>query len=493
VIQTDTMTEVLGRVAAFLMFRGVPAYLVGGYVRDRLLGRPTNDADIAVAADPLAVGADLATILRGAFVAMDTEHPTARVMLAGGQYLDLTWLRDGDIGANLQGRDFTVNAMAVPLRTGATGWLEALSVGGSTGLIDPFGGQEDLWSRRVRMVAPDAFRNDPLRLLRAVRFRAELGFEIDAPTLDRMRLDSALIVNPTAERVRDELSRILAASGAMENLRLLSDLGLLQRIIPEMESLKGVAQPPEHHWDAFEHSLHTVGEIEWVAEFATAEAGLMADLPDGARISGRLHSYLDEAFPGGRTRLALLKLAALLHDIAKPVTKSVGADGRIHFYGHQEQGAAIARDILRRLRFSTREVAAVETIIGAHLRPAQLAEGEPTGRAVYRSCRDTGSEGLATLLLSLADHRAARGPARIPAEWQGHLALTRRMIVAAYQTPPAQVSPSRLVTGRDLMTALSIPAGPRVGRVLEEIREAQAAGEIGTREEAIALARQVLP
>lgn len=237
---TDSMTELLGRVAGFLMVRDVPAYLVGGYVRDRLLGRPTNDLDVAVAGDPLALGAELATTLGGAFVSMDTEHPTARVVLEGGQYVDLTWLRDGDIEADLQGRDFTINSMAAPLRTDPVGWLEALSVGGSRDLIDPFGGQEDLWSRRVRMVAPGAFRSDPLRLLRAVRFRAELGFEIDALTLEQMRRDSGLLARPAAERVRDELCRILAASGAGGNLRLLNDLGLLRHIIPELESLKGV-------------------------------------------------------------------------------------------------------------------------------------------------------------------------------------------------------------------------------------------------------------
>jgi tRNA nucleotidyltransferase/poly(A) polymerase len=283
----------------------------------------------------------------------------------------------------------------------------------------------------------------------------------------------------------------VAASGAIENLRLLNDLGLLRHIIPELESLKGVVQPPEHHWDVFEHSLHTVGELEWVAEFAASEPGLLAGLPDGREMAGRLRAYLEETFPGGRTRLTLVKLAALLHDVAKPFSKSTGADGRIHFYGHQDEGAVLAGDILRRLRFGSREAAAVETMIRAHLRPAQLAESEPTGRAVYRYFRDTGVEGIATLLLSLADHRAARGPALIPAEWEGHVALTRRMIAAAYQAPSTQVSPPRLITGEEVMAALSIAAGPRVGRALEEIREAQAAGQVKTREDAIALARQV--
>jgi poly(A) polymerase len=487
----ESQTELLSRVASFLTARGVPAYLVGGYVRDRLLGRPTNDMDVAVAGDPLALGAELATTLGGAFVAMDTDHPTARVVLEGGQYVDLTWLRDGDIEADLQGRDFTVNAIAAPLQTGPAGWLEALTVGGSRGLIDPFGGQEDLWLRSVRMVAPSAFRSDPLRLLRAVRFRAELGFEIEALTLDQMRRDGALLARPAAERIRDEFCRIMAASGATANLRVLDDLGLLGHIIPELESLKGVIQPPEHHWDVFEHSLQTVSELELVVELAAAETGLLTGLPDERETPVRLRLYLDETLPGGRTRLTLIKLAALLHDVAKPLTKSTGADGRMHFYGHQEQGAAMAGDILRRLRFAAREAAAVEIMIKAHLRPAQLAESEPTGRAVYRYFRDTSGEGVATLLLSLADHRAARGPGLIPAQWRDHVALTRRMIAAAYQSPPAQVSPARLITGEEVMTALSITSGPRVGRALEQIREAQAAGEVKTRDEAIALARQV--
>jgi hypothetical protein len=131
-------------------------------------------------------------------------------------------------------------------------------------------------------------------------------------------------------------------------------------------------------------------------------------------------------------------------------------------------------------------------MIGAHLRPAQLAESEPTGRAIYRFFRDTGPEGVAILLLSLADHRAARGPALIPAEWQAHVALSRRMVAVAFQAPPGQVSLPRLVTGQDLMTALAISAGPKVGKALEQIREAQAAGEVATRAQAIALARQVV-
>jgi poly(A) polymerase len=491
-IVPESQTDLLSTVAGFLAVRGVSAYLVGGYVRDRLLGRPTNDMDVAVAGDPLALGAELATALGGSFVAMDTEHAMARVVLDGGRYVDLTWLRDGDIEADLQARDFAINAMATPLRTGPLGWVEALSVGGSPGLIDPFGGQEDLWSRRVRMVTPGAFQSDPLRLLRAVRFRAELGYDIEAATLDRMRRDSGLMAKPAAERVRDEMRHILAATGAGENLRLLNDLGLLRHIIPELESLKGVAQPTEHHWDVFEHSLQTVDELEWVAESTTAEPGLLVGWPGDQRLAGRLSDYLEETFPGGRTRLTLVKLAALLHDIAKPITKSTGVDGRIHFYGHQERGAVMAGNILRRLRFSTREVSAVVTMIGAHLRPAQLAESEPTGRAIYRFFRDTGPEGVAILLLSLADHRAARGPALIPAEWQAHVALSRRMVAVAFQAPPGQVSLPRLVTGQDLMTALAISAGPKVGKALEQIREAQAAGEVATRAQAIALARQVV-
>jgi poly(A) polymerase len=490
-IVPESQTEPLSRVAEFLRARGVSAYLVGGYVRDRLLGVSTNDIDLAVGGDPLALGAELATALGGAFVAMDLDHPTARVVLADGQHLDLTWLRDGNIHSDLQERDFTVNAMAVSLRPGTQGWLEAQALAGGRGLIDAFGGQEDLWSRRVRMVTPGAFRSDPLRLLRAVRLRAELGFEIEPLTLDAMRGDSALLTRPAAERIRDEFCRILAATGAMANLCLLDGLGLLQHVIPELESLKGVAQPPEHRWDVFEHSLQTVGELEWVAELAAAEPGLLAGLPDARLTVGRLSAYLEETLPGGRTRLTLVKLAALLHDVAKPLCKSTGADGRMHFYGHQELGATMAADILRRLRFASREATAVETMIKAHLRPAQLTESEPTGRAVYRYFRDTGAEGVATLLLSLADHRAARGPGLIPEQWQEHVALTRRMIAAAYQSPPAQVSPPRLVTGEEVMAALSIAAGPTVGRALEEIREAQAAGQVTTRAEAIALARQV--
>jgi len=197
--------------------------------------------------------------------------------------------------------------------------------------------------------------------------------------------------------------------------------------------------------------------------------------------------------PGGHARLTMLKFAALLHDVGKPQCKTLEPNGRIRFIGHEREGAQLAANVLQRLRFSSRETATVETIIHHHLRPAQLMETSLTRHAIYRYFRDTGPEAISILFLSLADHRATGGPAINLAGWLRHLNFTWRMLLAYYQEPQRVVTPPPLLTGRDVMTALGIGPGRQVGMILEEIRKAQVAGQISTRDEALELLRSLWP
>ena len=478
--------------ARLLRSQDVPGYLVGGCLRDRLLGREIRDIDVAVAADALIMARSLADALGATLVPLDADPAAARIVLPGGVYLDLATLQKGDIRGDLLRRDFTVDALALELNAAALEWLlgrgDAEATGVASLLIDVTGGLNDLRAEVLRVVREEAFAQDPLRLLRAVRLRAELGFALDPATQMLIRRDAALIAESSAERIRDEVTRLLVLPGGMENLALLDDLGLLEYTFPEVVALQGVAQPPEHAWDVFWHSLHTLDELERVAGLlgsGTPEAGDLAPADD---ITRHVAAYLAEVLPGGRSRLVMAKLAALLHDVAKPACRTVEADGRIRFFGHAGVGAELAAAILERLRFSTREVSFVRCLVANHMRPAQLADTELTGRAIYRFFRDTATAGVATLLLSLADHRATRGPNLIGQDWLHHLTVTRRIMEAYYEAPPIQVKPARLVSGDDLMQALSIPPGPAVGRLLELIREAQASGEVRTREEALTLA-----
>jgi poly(A) polymerase len=461
-------------------------YAVGGFVRDRLLGRPSADLDIAVASDPAAVARRLGRALRGAPFPLGAEHGVYRVTLQepldGIGHVDVSALR-GSIEDDLALRDFTINAIAWRPDTAA--------------LVDPFHGADDLAADILRLVSDHAVRDDPLRGLRAVRFAAELGFRLDDESAAVIRRDAPLLARTAGERQRDELARVLDTPVAGAMLRLADSLGLLDVLIPELIPGKGCVQPKEHHYDVFDHNVETVVALDCILRrVPPAEEPCVArfrslweDLPDAAALRARYNATVAE----GRTYRALLKLAGLLHDVAKPQTRAVQPNGRVRFFGHAELGAEIATAVLERLRYTTRETRLVALLIADHLRPGQLSSGHnpPTKRALYRFFRDLGDAAPDLLLLNLADHAAARGPG-MPAEaWAGHAAYIR-WILAQRAEDEALVRPERLVTGHDLMAELHLSPGPLIGRLLEAVREAQAIGRVTSREQALQLARRLV-
>lgn len=482
----------LAQVLAYLAAHEVDGYLVGGYVRDLLLGHDCHDFDIAVMGDALPLARRMADALHGHYVLLDAGMGIARVVSGdGGSYADLSRLRESDLHTDLAARDFTINAMALPLHTQST-----------RDVIDPFGGQRDLKARRVRSVGDGAFADDPARLVRAVRFVAQLDYELDAHTAALARRDATRLVRVAAERVRDEFAKILTASGAWRNLRLLDDLGLLSQILPELDALRGVQQPAQHHYDVFTHSLAVADAME--ETLIACDAATMGRRPPGpphprlpagvlGAVAERVRRHVAEIVSADRSRLVTLKLGALLHDVGKPGSRSVDEDGNTHFYNHPLEGVTVAEDALRRLRFSVREIRIVSTMIANHMRPAQVAaDPQATRRAVYRYFRDTGAEGVDTLLLSLADHIGTRGPRLNVQEWWRHAQFTRLMLEHYYARPAQNGALPRLLSGTDIMKAFGLPAGRRVGLLLEELREAQAMGDVASRDDALAFVRRRL-
>ncbi len=469
----------LTTVSNFLVEQGIKSYLVGGVLRDVLLERSTADIDITVEGDALEVAHKIATVLGGRYVLLDEINRVGRVILVNGKgrwELDFSTLK-GNIEQDLAQRDFTVDAMAVDLnRLGK----EQIDIQ----LIDPFNGWNDLQRGVIRVVAETAFESDAVRLLRAVRLAAELGFTIDNETETLIRRYSHLIANVAGERIREELLRLLAVSQARQFLPYLDEVGLVTAMIPELAQAKGVKQPKEHFWDVFDHSVETVGAVDFLLrQGAWGYAGeeVLAVTPWSAKLA----QHFDLEVSSGSTRGILLRLAALLHDIAKPQTKAIEVNGRMRFLGHAKEGAAMAVNILERLRFSTKEVKLVEIMVRHHLRPVQMSHnGLPTRRAIYRYFRDTGEAGIDTLFLSLADHLAARGPHLELAQWREHTQLVE-YVIGQYFQEESLVSPSKLVDGHDLINIFSMSPGPRIGELLEAVREAQAAVELTTREEAL--------
>jgi poly(A) polymerase len=484
VIKPDT-SRLLTSICQFLAEEGIQSYLVGGIVRDMLLGRNTADIDIAVNANALDTAARVADALGGRYVPLDEENGVGRVITPDSkQEIDFTTLR-GNIEQDLAQRDFTIDAMAIELND------DIDTVLSTDRIIDPYHGGDDVGQHIVRTVSETCFEADAARLIRAVRLAAELGFNIDSHTETIISQKSQLITDVAGERIREELLRILALPGAGRWLAYLDEVGILTALIPEMVAARGVDQPKVHAWDVFDHSIQTVNAVEYIlreAGWDYASKEVITAIP----WSDSIRQHFDQEVSSGSTRRSLIKLAALLHDIAKPQTKTVDDDGRARFLGHPQEGADTAGNILERLRFSSREIKLVEQLVRYHLRPTQMSHEElPTRRAIYRYFRDTGDAGIDILYLSLADHLATRGPYLDPAQWQTHAQIVR-YVIDKHSKEESISAPPKLVNGRDIMNIFGLSPGPGVGQLLEALRETQAAGEVTTREEALDYVRRKL-
>ncbi len=475
VINVDLM-GILSRLSPICTPPDCKSYLVGGFVRDWLVGRDNADLDIAVSGDALAVAQEAAERVDGRYVMLDEENGVGRVVVPGENtpwHIDITSY-NGNIEKDLLRRDFTVNAMALDLAD----FIEE-----KVTLLDPAGGEEDLKKGLLRQVSKDVFAADPSRLMRAIRLARELNLEIEPVTEETIRLNSALIEQVPGEKVREELVRIFALPYAANSVRYLDDVGLLCRIMPELEEMKGVKQPKEHYWDVFDHSIEAMAALEFIlreSDWVYGRADLRADVP----WSGEIEAHFNGEIGSGSTRRTLLKLGLLLHDIAKPRTKTIDEE-KIRFLGHTKEGAVTAVEIMERLRFSSREIKYVEKLVYHHLHPAQMSnQGLPSDKAIYRYFRDTEGAGLDILFLALADYLAVAGPRVNVDEWKMHIEQIK-YIIDVHNKQENEIMPLRLVTGDDLIKEFKLSPGRNIGRLLTMVREAQAAGEVSTREEAL--------
>ena len=454
--------------------RRVAVYLAGGFLRDYFLGRPGQDLDFAVGRNAVSFARRFARDLPGTFVLLDAEHDCARVVKRQRghvQTFDFAVFRAPTLRQDLANRDFTVNALALPIHD------LPLTAGIDGHYLDYYGGREDIRARRVRMTSSAVFRQDPLRLLRAYSLQAVLGFRIERATQRQIRQDAELLRTVSYERVRDELFKILASPRAAVTLRALDRAGLLARVIPHIRVMYGVKQGTYHHLDVWPHSLETVTQLEALL----AEPPADPDAP----------AYWAANLGGGRTRAALLKLAALLHDIGKPASQG-RQDGRMTFHGHERLGRDQVRAVARMLMLSTRERFALEDMVLWHLRPGYLSNFKsPSARAVFRYFRDTKDEGASIALLALADQRSTRGPLTTEQDQRHHERICRQLIARFFEQGRQQPV-ARLINGHDLIKEFQLTPSALFARVLTAVEEQQAAGKVRTRDEALAAARRMV-
>jgi putative nucleotidyltransferase with HDIG domain len=448
------------------------AWLVGGALRDRLLGRPSVDYDVVVraerASDVRRVARALSRATSAYSFALSDEFGAWRVVAREhGWQVDLQPLDADTIEADLLRRDLTVNAIAQRLA-------------GDGSLVDPTGGLADLRARRLRAVGPDSFERDPLRALRLARLACELEFTVEPDTVALARASSPRLDGVASERVFMELRRLLAADRALAGLDVMDAAAATEVVLPELVALRGVEQSRFHHLDVYDHTRAVLEEA--IALQRDPE-------PAFGENASAVRELLAAPLANDMTRGEGLRFGALLHDIAKPQTRAVTDEGRVTFMGHDEAGARLSAAILTRLRASSRLVEYVAGLTRHHLRLGFLVHRAPLDRReVYRymdACSPVQAE---VTILSVADRLATRGDNSQGAIAR-HLELARELLREALEWSADPPRPP--IRGDELGAALGIAPGPQLGELLHELEAAAYAGEVSSREEAIGYARQL--
>ena len=475
---------------------GVDVYLVGGAVRDALLGRSSYDLDFVLAGDTLRITRGLADKLGGAYFPLDVEREYARIVLEerqvgikGGRIkLDFATYQSGSLDSDLHLRDFTINAMAVHVHHPEQ-------------LIDLLGGAGDLLAKRLRVCSADSLKNDPLRTLRAVRQAIDYELQIMPETIRLMRQAASWLDQVSPERQRDELFRILEGRNPRASLEILERIGALQMLLPEVVAMKGVEQAAPHIYDVWTHTLEVVKGLTMILATLSEEydpetaSSLMLGLVSLrlGRYRQALEQHLGEQLNPDRSLRALLFLAGLYHDSGKPACRQVDEQGRTRFLGHDQEGEQRIEERALALRLSNVEIERSRLIVRHHMRPFLLGqtEGQPTRKAIYRFFRDTGAAGVDICILSLADMLATYGTTLRQEDWVHHLDVVRSLLEAWWENPQEQIAPPPLVDGNALMKALQLSPGPIIGQLLEAIREGQATGTVKTKEQALELAQHI--
>ncbi|MBU1125545.1 MAG: HD domain-containing protein [Candidatus Omnitrophica bacterium] len=449
-------------------------FLVGGLIRDALLRRESQepDFDLCLKEGAIAFARPLAKQLKAGFVVLDKEHGACRIVVRLDQKnytLDFTDFRAKTLEKDLCLRDFTINAIGLSLK-------EVLAQK-EAHFVDPTGGMKDLRDKIIRVPGPESFAQDPLRIVRAFSFSAALDFAIEPKTLRMAHLQRKKLPLVSLERIRDEFFRLFEAEASYKRLVSMDECGILKVIIPEIKPMRNRYQGPYHHLDIWKHTLETIKKYE----------ELLGELARNCDIQ----EYLRTPLSRGRTRRALIKLGALLHDIGKPAAQR-RRDGKIKFHGHERIGMHISKEIAKRLKLSNDEIRALEKMVMWHLRPGYLGDTDrPTARAVFRYFRDTQEEAVSTLLLSIADQRATRGRLTTKAAVIQHERVALRLI-KEYFRRKKEKKPARLINGDEVMHRFRLSPSPLVGKILSEIEEQCAIGKITTKKEALLLGAKII-
>jgi tRNA nucleotidyltransferase/poly(A) polymerase len=458
---------IIERVFALAAERAMPIYLVGGTVRDLLLGRDTHDLDFAVRGSGLALARHIADQLGGYFVSLDRERHTGRVLLTGTaprpsppvgphaghipRYLDVASLRGEDLHADLAGRDFTLNAIAIARSD--RGWRTQ----------DPLGGCADLSQGILRVASPSSFKSDPVRALRAVRMQIQFSCTMEPETRSLLCSSVRLLTHVSAERLRDEWFKILQLANSARALQEMVRLDLLYEVAPMIAGNRALVS-----------ALETVRAVERLWELLNASTAPADSGPEQLFVERfqALKPHLQDRYSAHicdeRGYLALLKCAALLH-------------------ATHVSGDALAA----RWKLSTREASLLHTAIHHYMDVQALsAHPGPTRRTIYRFFKQTGEPGIDAAMLSLAHTMSHSIPGLDGDEWERATHSVAQILSAWFEHHETHITPAPLLSGRDVMRALDLQPGPQIGELLQQLVEEQATGAILTRQQALDFVQQ---
>jgi poly(A) polymerase len=440
-------------------------YIVGGSIRDLLSDRSPSDYDVVVQHDPASFAQRLASRTSGRLVELGNQGQIMRRVITKDIYFDILPLNGATIYEDLLQRDFTVNAMAVSVASGA--------------LIDQLGGRQDLASNKIRMVSADVFRKDPVRLIRTYRLAATLNFSIEANTHAVLARDAHLISKSAGERVREEFFKLLQCAESHDHLVDMANSRLLFCVLPELSALKNYRLPDAQNHILFKQTINSYHSLEKLLSTASRFEKMS---------EGRFFQDISA------NRATLLKWAILFHDIGMPTAKTFSDKKISHCYTHAMQSAAMARKICQRLKFSKRQTDHIGQIIAYHLQPSILFRAQQKDIAFQKAftrffmkCRDLTPD---VLLHALAE---CMGKIDIPTHSQKEYSDFIQTLIRNYYTVlQHRASLPSPITGNDLINELGLKPSAEFKRILRQIEEAHLTKQVLTRHQAIKLAKKLI-
>ena len=428
------------------------AYIVGGSIRDIILGKSPFDYDIAVFGNPEEFAKKMAVKKSDHIIELGKQANKIFRVISDDKIFDISSAYGNTIEDDLLKRDFTINAMAYSLSSGK--------------IIDCAGGMKDLADKKIRMVSDTAFEKDPVRLIRAYRIGASLNFEIGKNTVSSIIKNARFIKNSAGERIRMEFLRILQTPESHHYISQMADTGLLFAIFPELGNLKACFQNKFHQYDVFEHTMKAFYHLENI-------------------LNNKITCSIDE------NTAPLLKFAILLHDTGKPLVKKVDIEGNVRFYGHSKKGAEITKKISSRLKLAAKEKDFINFIIRNHVNPLHLfiakSKGTLTSKGITRFFIKCGDNTPCLLIHSIADMKG-----KVDKGKEEFIEFAKNMVLKYFSDFMPRKKMPALITGNDLINEFGLFPSPLFKKIISKVEETRLSNQINSRQEALLLVKNIL-